>query len=54
MWCIWFSMGRVGLGDDRGLTLDLKNTTKFAGSRGISPDAVNGLALAASKGGRWV
>jgi hypothetical protein len=36
------------------ITLDLKNTTKFAGSRGMRPDTVNGLALAASKGGRWV
>ena len=38
------------------LTLDLKNMTKFAGSRGMSPDTINGLALAASKGGpldRW-
>lgn len=35
-------------------TLDLKNTTKLAGSRGISPETVNGLALAASSGGRWV
>lgn len=38
--------------DNVSCTLDLKNTTKVAGSKGMSPDTVNGLALAASKGGR--
>ena len=36
------------------LTVDLKNMTRFAGSRGISPDKVSGLTLAESKGDRWV
>lgn len=47
-------MGSFRLVNKFRLTLDLKNTTKFAGSRGINPDTVNGLALAASKGGTWV
>ena len=30
-------------------TLDLKKTTKFVGSKGISPATVNGIVSAASK-----